>query len=94
MRASPARANHELLRVLEDGQQALTEAADARVGSSPTPTPTGASWITIDPDNPRILLYHGVVDDGTHIINIPSSTIAFPDPANPRRIYYPLLETP
>ena len=94
MRASPARANHELQRLLETAAATETAAADARVGSSPTPTPVGASWITIDPDNPRILLYHGVVDDGTHIINIPSSTIAFPDPANPRRIFYPLLETP
>jgi hypothetical protein len=94
-RPNPARPNHEVRTVLERGQQALTSASDASVGSSPTPTPGvgETSWIAIDPTNPHKLLYYGAVDDGSHRIHIPVSTIAIPDPANPRRILYPLLES-
>lgn len=93
-RPNPARPDNEVRLLLEGQREALVSAQDASIGSSPSPTPgPGAtSWITIDPDNPHRLLYHGAVDDGSHIIHIPVSTIALPDPANPRRILYPLLE--
>lgn len=94
-RPSPARPNHEMRLQLERTQQALATAQDASVGSSPTPTPGSGdtTWIAIDPANPKVLVYYGTVDDGSHVVSIPSSTIAHPDPANPRRVFYPLLES-